>query len=122
MKDPMVIQLIQTSAALLFVLGLVLLLAWGLRRYLGTVMVRRRTGQPRRLQVVETAVLDARTKLLLVQRDDREHLLLLGPSSAVVVENGIPVATGAENENESGESDAVNRSETIADQTVTKSR
>lgn len=74
--------------ALAFVLGLIGLLALLLRRYgPGSVMVPRRKGQGRRLRIVEVAAIDARRRLVLVKRDDREHLILLGANSELLIES-----------------------------------
>ncbi|HVY98419.1 MAG TPA: flagellar biosynthetic protein FliO [Dongiaceae bacterium] len=72
---------------LVFVLGLVLALGWVLRRsgIGGHAMV----GKGRRLGVVETAFLGPKHRLVLVRRDAVEHLVLIGPSYASVVESGI---------------------------------
>ena len=43
----------------------------------------------RRLGVVEYMALDPKTRLVLVRRDDTQHLLLLGAAGPVVVERGI---------------------------------
>lgn len=75
-------------AALLFVLGLIALVAWLARRFrLGPGHA---PGAARRLAVLETLPLDARRKLVLIRRDDTEHLLLLGAEGSHVVEGGIP--------------------------------
>lgn len=75
--------------ALVFVLALIGLVAWVVRR---TGMAPRgglRHRGPRRLEIVEVAVLDARRRLVLIRRDDVEHLLLLGHNGERVVERGI---------------------------------
>jgi hypothetical protein len=46
----------------------------------------------RRLKIVEFMPIDHRRRLVLVRRDDREHLLLLGPQGETVVETNIPVS------------------------------
>ena len=47
-------------------------------------------GRPgRRLQVVESAALDAKRRLVLVRRDGVEHLVLLGVTTETVLEGGI---------------------------------
>lgn len=51
------------------------------------------TGAARRLQVVEVTALDPRRKLILVRRDDVEHLLLVGQDGNRLVESGIAVGT-----------------------------
>ncbi len=43
-------------------------------------------GSVGRLQVIESRMLDARRKLVLVKRDGQEHLLLLSPQGDIVVE------------------------------------
>lgn len=42
-----------------------------------------------RVTIVETQYIDAKSKLLLVKRDDVEHLLLVSEGKATVVESGI---------------------------------
>lgn len=42
-----------------------------------------------RLAVVEIRALDSRRRLVLIRRDDKEHLLLLGPATEIVIETGI---------------------------------
>ena len=78
------------ALALLLVLGLIALAAWALRRFgpggLGVSLGR--GDRTRRLSVVESLPLDPRHRLVLVRRDDREHLLLLG-AGETVVESGI---------------------------------
>ena len=43
----------------------------------------------RRLSVVETMMMGPRHKLYLLRRDGVEHLIVVGPDGASVVENGI---------------------------------
>jgi flagellar protein FliO/FliZ len=75
--------------ALLFVLGLIGLCAWGAKRLGMTPRVSAGAGRAKRLAIVEVAAVDAKRRLVLVRRDDREHLLLLGAAQDVVVESGI---------------------------------
>lgn len=44
----------------------------------------------RRLSLIEVRPLDAKHKLVLVRRDDREHLVLLGATSDLLIEGDIP--------------------------------
>jgi flagellar biogenesis protein FliO len=48
-------------------------------------------GRARRLHVIETATLDQKRKLMLVRRDNVEHLIMTGGAQDVVIENGIAV-------------------------------
>ncbi|HVM86206.1 MAG TPA: flagellar biosynthetic protein FliO, partial [Candidatus Binatia bacterium] len=67
---------------LVFVLGLVVVLGWVLKRSgIGAGAV---IGKGRRLGVVETAFLGPKHRLVLVRRDDVEHLVLISPMSSTV--------------------------------------
>lgn len=48
-------------------------------------------GNPakRRLKIVEVLYLDSKRKLAIIQRDEKQHLVILGPSSETVIERGI---------------------------------
>jgi len=71
--------------ALALVLGLIGLLVWALRRSGFSAS----GAKGRRLGVSETMMVGPRHRLLLVRRDDVEHLLLLGPSQQTQIEAGI---------------------------------
>lgn len=81
-------------AALAFVIALIGGFAWLVRRtgLLPTGVMKRKTSEAPRLVVREVLPLDAKRRLVLVQRDDVEHLLLLGSESESVVESGISAA------------------------------
>ncbi len=75
--------------ALVFVLALIALAGWAVRRFGGLRMgIPARAGN-RRLEIVEIAPIDSKRRLVLVKRDDTEHLLLLGITQDLVVETGI---------------------------------
>lgn len=86
---------IRTVAALVLVLGMILGVLWVLRRVGVPGMVPRQVGN-RRLAVVESVTVDARRRLVLVRRDGREHLLLVGGAQEMLVESNIESATGGE--------------------------
>jgi flagellar protein FliO/FliZ len=75
--------------ALVFVLALIGTIGWAVRRYGAFGAQPRTRGRFRRLRIVEVAPVDAKRKLVLVRRDDTEHLLLLGAGPDVLVESGI---------------------------------
>ena len=72
--------------------GLLILLAlfwYGMRALSGSSRFGKwRAGQ--RIGVVETAQVDGSRRLVLVRRDDVEHLLLLGGDGDLLIETGIP--------------------------------
>jgi flagellar protein FliO/FliZ len=85
-------------SALMLVLALVGFAALAARRFgMPGIMSGSAT---RRLAVVETLMLDARHKLYILRRDDKEHLVLVGPEGSSVLEGGIaaklPVVSAVE--------------------------
>lgn len=80
-------QIIKFFAALTLVLGLMGGLALILKRFqLGGPI---KTGSARRLKILEILQLDSRRKAILLRRDDKEHLVILGPNGETVIESGI---------------------------------
>ncbi len=77
--------------ALVFVLGLIGALSWAAKRYGAGGRVAARAGKGRRLGIVEVATIDARRRVVLLRRDDTEHLVLLGATNDLVIERDIPV-------------------------------
>jgi flagellar biogenesis protein FliO len=74
--------------ALFVTLGLMVLAFWAFRRF-GPRLGLDRAGAgavgPRRVEVVESRMLDARRRLVVARFAGREHLLLLGQQNDVVV-------------------------------------
>jgi hypothetical protein len=85
--------------AFLVVLALIGIAAWVLRRFgsgrMGTSGSR---GRQPRLAVIDYASVDARRRLILVRRDNVEHLLMTGGPTDVVVESNIVRAVAAPRE------------------------
>lgn len=84
-------QVILGVAAFLFLLALVALTIWTFKAFVlsgrsGPSFLRHRE---RRLGVVETASVDGRRKLMLIRRDDVEHLIMTGGPVDLVIETGI---------------------------------
>ncbi len=61
---------------------------WAVRRF-GSTMLPAQLGPGKRLKVVETTYVDGRRKLVLVRLDHREHLLLVGGETDVVIDAGL---------------------------------
>jgi flagellar protein FliO/FliZ len=74
--------------AVIAVLALLAAFAWLARRFGFAGRLPTRGGR-RRLAIVEVAAIDNKRRLLLLRRDDVEHLVLIGVDSAVVIESGI---------------------------------
>lgn len=80
-------QFIKFFAALLFVIGLMGGLALLMRKFNDRHSIV--SPNKRRLKIKESLTLDARRRLLLIQRDEKEHLVILGANNETVIETGI---------------------------------
>ncbi|MCK5295425.1 MAG: FliO/MopB family protein [Alphaproteobacteria bacterium] len=80
-------QYINTVLALCFVLGMILLLAWAARKFNPNNIIR---TKKQRISVVETAFIDSNRKLVLIRRDNKEHLIVTGGTQDLLVEKDIP--------------------------------
>jgi len=83
--------LARVVVALLIVLGLIALTIWLIRRF-GPITFTKTgvaRGRQPRLALLESAMVDARRRLVLIRRDNVEHLLLVGGPTDVVVEPNI---------------------------------
>ncbi len=78
------------AVAFVIVLALIGLTFWLIRRFGGTrIGTTAARGRQPRLAVIDAAPVDGRRRLVLIRRDNVEHLLLIGGPSDVVVEQNI---------------------------------
>src|SRR5437588_11755022 len=63
--------------------------AWLVRRFGATRIDASARGRQPRLAVIDSAAVDGRRKLVIIRRDNVEHLLMIGGPSDVVVETNI---------------------------------
>jgi hypothetical protein len=75
--------------AFLIVLGLIGAIAWAVRRFGSGRLGTSARGRQPRLAVIDYASVDGRRRLILVRRDNVEHLLMIGGPSDIVVEPNI---------------------------------
>ena len=79
------LDLARAVFGLAFTLGLIGIAAWAARRYAPQILARLNAERgERRLQVVETLVLDPARRLVLVRVDDEERLILLGEGRELI--------------------------------------
>jgi flagellar protein FliO/FliZ len=84
----------QFVLALVFVLALIGVLG-AIARRLGFGGIHAASGSPgHRITIVEVRPLDAKRKLILLRRDQIEHLIIVGPAGETVIENGIAAPQG----------------------------
>ncbi|MCD6035850.1 MAG: hypothetical protein K0R63_1591 [Rickettsiales bacterium] len=83
-------ELFQALLSLIFVLGLIGIAAVLAKKYgLDGMGLRKTMGSKRRLSIEEIRMLDPKRKLVLIRRDNVEHLLLVGGERPVIIESGI---------------------------------
>ncbi len=85
-------------------LGLIVLIGvlWLMRNRAPSPFVRGGKNRQPRLQVLDAAAVDTRRRLVLVRRDDVEHLIMIGGPSDIVIESRI-LPEGAEQAKPSSE-------------------
>lgn len=89
------INLTQVAIAFGALLVLLGLFWYGARAFSGGSRIgKMRPNQ--RIGVIESAVVDGNRRLVLVRRDDTEHLLMLGSHGDLVIESNIPVPEGTQ--------------------------
>jgi len=81
--------------AFVFVLLLIGAAAWLVRRFGAAQIEAAARGRQPRLAVVDSAAVDGRRKLVIIRRDNVEHLLMIGGPSDVVVETNLIRGTAA---------------------------
>ena len=82
-------RLFQFVIAFLLLLALIGVIVFLIRALGGRALGGGILGRHPRLGVLEAAAVDTRRRLVLVRRDNVEHLLLIGGPSDIVVESGI---------------------------------
>ena len=75
------IQILITVAGLAITLGLFGLAVWAWRRYAPAGLLPLPAGRKRRMAVVESLVLGANHRMILMRLDGQEQLVLLGEGS-----------------------------------------
>ncbi len=87
--DPSFLDLAWYLAAGAGVLLFLVIALWIFRAFMtsgGALMLR---GRNKRLGVVDQAAVDGRRRLVLIRRDDVEHLVMTGGPIDIVIESGI---------------------------------
>ena len=79
------VQWARAVAALIATLALLGLAAYAARRF--GLLSGVRPGAERRMRVVESLMLDARRRLVIIRCDGREHLVLLSPGGDRKIES-----------------------------------
>jgi flagellar protein FliO/FliZ len=81
--------LVKLLIAFAIVFILIVATFWLLRRFGGTRIGGASRGRQPRLAVIDAAAVDGRRRLVLIRRDNVEHLVMIGGPSDVVIEQNI---------------------------------
>lgn len=80
---------IRSILALILILSIMGIISFLVRKFLlGQTAIGKKIGE-RRLSIEEVMPLDIKRKLVLIKRDDVEHLILLAPNSELLIESNI---------------------------------
>jgi flagellar protein FliO/FliZ len=73
--------------AFVFVMALILAIAWGLRRFGLAGPALSSPGRKRRIHITESAVLDAKRRVVMIRCDETEYLVLLGHGNDLLLKS-----------------------------------
>ena len=91
-ETPLAVKFFIAFAVVLALIGLT---AWLVRRFgANRLGAAGRGGRQPRLAVIDAATVDGRRRLVLIRRDNIEHLLMIGGPTDLVVEPNIVRAVG----------------------------
>lgn len=79
----------QALLSLIFVIGLIGVLVLVARRFGFGVAVPVMGSKNKRVVILEITTLDPKRRLVLIRRDNKEHLILLGMNGEMIVEGNI---------------------------------
>lgn len=89
-------QLVRVFAALAFIVALMGGLAFIMKKLGLSDVPNTPSPKKRRLKISESLALDSRRRLVLLQRDEKQHLVILGPNGETVVEQNIDAVSSNE--------------------------
>ena len=81
------IQFLHFLMALILVLGLLFITLCGIKYIEQKSNFLNKINKKSRLNIIEVKRIDAKNILVLIQRDNTEHLILVGPNAQVIEKN-----------------------------------
>lgn len=82
-------EIFRFAAALAFIVGLIGVCAYAAKRFGLATGGFGSAGSHKRLSITEVKVVDTKHRLVLIRRDDKEHLILMGGDQNLLIEAGI---------------------------------
>ena len=86
-------QVLTSGAALVFVLALMGLIAFLFKKFGDKAGLNFANSSKRRIQIKEVLNIDAKKKIVLISRDEKEHLIALSDNAIEVIETDIKIWT-----------------------------
>ncbi len=80
------VELSRFFVSLLFVIGLIFAVAWLVKRVGIEKRWTYKLKPSSRLHIIDSLMIDPRRRLVLIKRDDKEHLILIGTSGEQLIE------------------------------------
>ena len=82
-----ILGILRSLGSLAVILGMLAGALWAVRRF--DIRLPGRTGvrNEKRLQLVERLGIDQRRSVVIIRRDGREHLMVMGPEGSVTIES-----------------------------------
>ncbi len=84
-------SVLTSIVALVFVVSLILLISTLMKKYGANRIFAEAGNSEKRLSIKEVLVIDGRRKLILLARDDTEHLIMISGDKELVIESGIDI-------------------------------
>ncbi|MCI5049090.1 MAG: flagellar biosynthetic protein FliO [Rickettsiales bacterium] len=81
------VSISQVFLAFAIVVGLILLVGWITRKANLHHRFQMLRSADKRLSVISSLMIDPRRRLVLIKRDEKEHLVLLGPERDLLIES-----------------------------------
>jgi flagellar protein FliO/FliZ len=69
------------------ILGCIGILAWGFKKFGGQFSEQFMNPPRKRLEIIDSLVLDPKRRVVLIRKDNREHLILVGGTQVMVVDS-----------------------------------
>ena len=79
--------------ALIFVLALILLALYLTRKYGKGWGFQHTPPSKRRLQILESLPVGPKQRLMIIRRDNKEHLLVIGQENATIIEKNLDISS-----------------------------
>lgn len=89
MDGEFILQIAKAVLSLALVIGLMGVFGLFLKKYAQGEIFSKPKEKTDRLGIIQMKIIDPKRRLLLIKRDDQEHLIMTGPTQDIVIERNI---------------------------------